>query len=48
MKFPYPPILDLSFLQMQNKIAVGGIRSFSTAEGIVKQGKADYVSLARP
>jgi len=29
-------------------IAVGGIRSFSTAEGIVKQGKADYVSLARP
>ncbi len=29
-------------------IAVGGIRSFSTAEGIVKQGKADYVSLGRP
>ena len=29
-------------------IAVGGIRSFSTAEGIVNQGKADYVSLGRP
>ena len=29
-------------------IAVGGIRSFSTAEDIVKQGKADYVSLGRP
>ena len=29
-------------------IAVGGIRSYSTAEGIVKHGKADYVSLARP
>ena len=29
-------------------IAVGGIRSISTAEGIVKQGKADYVSLGRP
>ena len=29
-------------------IAVGGIRSNSTAEGIVKQGKADYVSLGRP
>ncbi len=29
-------------------IAVGGIRSYSTAEDIVKQGKADYVSLARP
>lgn len=29
-------------------IAVGGIRSISTAEGIVKQRKADYVSLGRP
>ncbi len=29
-------------------IAVGGIRSFSTAQGIVKQGKADYVALGRP
>src|SRR5208283_5331294 len=29
-------------------IAVGGIRSFSTADDIVKQRKADYVSLARP
>ncbi|HMK36775.1 MAG TPA: tRNA-dihydrouridine synthase [Desulfomonilaceae bacterium] len=29
-------------------IAVGGIRSLSTAEGILKDGKADYISLARP
>ncbi len=29
-------------------IAVGGIRSLSTAENVVKSGKADYVSLARP
>ena len=29
-------------------IAVGGIRSFSTAEAILKERKADYISLARP
>ncbi len=29
-------------------IAVGGIRSLSTAEAILKERKADYVSLARP
>jgi 2,4-dienoyl-CoA reductase-like NADH-dependent reductase (Old Yellow Enzyme family) len=29
-------------------IAVGGIRSISTAEGVLKDGKADYISLARP
>jgi 2,4-dienoyl-CoA reductase-like NADH-dependent reductase (Old Yellow Enzyme family) len=29
-------------------IAVGGIRSLSTAEGVLKDGKADYISLARP
>lgn len=29
-------------------IAVGGVRSLSTAEDILKQGKADYVSMARP
>ena len=29
-------------------IAVGGIRSFSTAENILKDAKADYVSMARP
>ncbi|MGC8660015.1 MAG: NADH:flavin oxidoreductase [Desulfomonilaceae bacterium] len=29
-------------------IAVGGIRSFSTAEKAVKEGKADYISMARP
>ncbi len=29
-------------------IAVGGIRSCSTAEGVLKDGKADYISLARP
>jgi len=29
-------------------IAVGGIRSLSTAEGVLKDGKADYISMARP
>jgi 2,4-dienoyl-CoA reductase-like NADH-dependent reductase (Old Yellow Enzyme family) len=29
-------------------IAVGGIRSLSTAESVLKDGKADYISLARP
>ena len=29
-------------------IAVGGIRSLSTAEGALKDGKADYISMARP
>jgi 2,4-dienoyl-CoA reductase-like NADH-dependent reductase (Old Yellow Enzyme family) len=29
-------------------IAVGGIRSLSTAEGALKSGKADYIALARP
>jgi 2,4-dienoyl-CoA reductase-like NADH-dependent reductase (Old Yellow Enzyme family) len=29
-------------------IAVGGIRSYSTAEDIIKQRKADYISLGRP
>ena len=29
-------------------IAVGGIRSLSTAEGVLREGKADYISLARP
>ncbi len=29
-------------------IAVGGIRSLSTAENILREGKADYISLARP
>ncbi len=29
-------------------IAVGGIRSLSTAERVLKEGKADYISLARP
>ena len=29
-------------------IAVGGVRSLSTAEKVLKDGKADYISLARP
>ncbi len=29
-------------------IAVGGIRSLSTAESILNDGKADYISMARP
>jgi 2,4-dienoyl-CoA reductase-like NADH-dependent reductase (Old Yellow Enzyme family) len=29
-------------------IAVGGIRSLSAAESVLKDGKADYISLARP
>ncbi len=29
-------------------IAVGGIRSLLTAERVLKEGKADYISLARP
>ncbi len=29
-------------------IAVGGIRSLSTAESVLKEGKSDYISLARP
>ena len=29
-------------------IAVGGIRSLSTAEGALNDGKADYISMARP
>jgi 2,4-dienoyl-CoA reductase-like NADH-dependent reductase (Old Yellow Enzyme family) len=29
-------------------IAVGGIRSLSTAESVLNDGKADYISLARP
>ncbi len=29
-------------------IAVGGIRSFSNAEGVLKDGKSNHISLARP